>query len=55
MRQGGAGLGLPLSRGFNEQMGGRFRLDSQPGRGTTVTLSLPAAAGRGEPGAAAHP
>jgi PAS domain S-box-containing protein len=41
-RYEGAGLGLPLARRFVEAMGGRLILESEPGRGTSVTLDLPA-------------
>lgn len=37
----GSGLGLSMVRGLVEQMGGRISLDSHPGQGTTVCLSLP--------------
>jgi signal transduction histidine kinase len=37
----GTGLGLPLSRGFIELHGGSLELDSTPGEGTTVTVTLP--------------
>ena len=37
----GTGLGLPMVRGFAEQSGGQFALQSFPGNGTTVTLWLP--------------
>ncbi|UUX94904.1 ATP-binding protein [Aquabacterium sp. J223] len=40
----GTGLGLSQVWGFCEQAGGRVLLDSEPGRGTTVCLLLPAAA-----------
>lgn len=40
----GMGLGFPIVRGLTERMGGRLRLDSAPGEGTTVTLYLPLAA-----------
>ena len=43
-RYPGTGLGLPLARRFAEAMGGRFALDSELGRGTTVTIELPVAA-----------
>lgn len=36
-----AGLGLSQVYGFCQQAGGRARLQSRPGRGTTVTLVLP--------------
>ncbi|MDG5493597.1 ATP-binding protein [Niveispirillum sp. BGYR6] len=41
-RQAGAGLGLPLAKGYTEAHGGRLTLQSSPGRGTTVTVRLPA-------------
>lgn len=37
----GAGLGLPLSRCLVELHGGSLAIDSEPGVGTTVTVSLP--------------
>jgi two-component system NtrC family sensor kinase len=39
----GTGLGLSQVFGFAGQAGGSVRLDSEPGRGTTFTLVLPAA------------
>ena len=39
----GVGLGLPLARRFVEAMAGNFSLKSEVGRGTAVTLHLPAA------------
>lgn len=38
----GAGLGLALARALTELHGGRLGIDSQPGVGTTATVSLPA-------------
>jgi signal transduction histidine kinase len=37
----GTGLGLPITRRVVEAHGGHVELQSQPGRGTTVTLRLP--------------
>jgi CheY-like chemotaxis protein len=39
----GSGLGLSQAYGFAQQSGGRIEIDSAPGKGTTVTLHLPAA------------
>src|SRR3546814_18895671 len=38
----GTGLGLPLARALTELPGGTLDLQSAVGRGTTVTLRLPA-------------
>jgi signal transduction histidine kinase len=40
---GGSGLGLSMVQGFATQSGGSLRVSSEPGRGTTVCLELPAA------------
>ena len=37
------GLGLPLTRQFVEAHGGKVELESAPGKGTSVTLSIPRA------------
>ena len=39
----GTGLGLAMARGFAEQSGGGFAIESAPGEGTTVTLWFPRA------------
>ena len=39
----GTGLGLPMARGFAQQSGGGFAIDSVQGRGTRVMLWLPRA------------
>jgi len=41
-RNQGTGLGLPLAVSLAEHLGGRLLIDSAPGKGTTVTVLLPA-------------
>ena len=40
-KRGGSGLGLPTTRKIIEGHGGQITLQSEPGRGTQVTLKLP--------------
>jgi two-component system cell cycle sensor histidine kinase PleC len=40
--KGGTGLGLPISKHLAELHGGKIAIDSKPGIGTTVTVTLPA-------------
>jgi two-component system sensor histidine kinase KdpD len=49
----GVGLGLALSRGLTEVMGGTLEPDETPGGGLTMIISLQAAAGDGQPPKAA--
>jgi two-component system cell cycle sensor histidine kinase PleC len=41
-RYEGTGLGLPLTKKFVELLGGKLHLESEVGKGTTVTVTLPA-------------
>jgi CheY-like chemotaxis protein len=48
---GGSGLGLSVVYGFVKQSEGAVHIESAPGRGTTVTLLLPACEAPGRPDA----
>jgi signal transduction histidine kinase len=43
-KEGGTGLGVAVARGLVEQHGGRLEFTSAPGRGTTVSIVMPAKA-----------
>ncbi len=42
----GIGLGLPIVKGIVERHGGRVALETEPGKGTRVTVTLPVKRGR---------
>jgi signal transduction histidine kinase len=44
LRKGGIGLGLFLSQSFVRRWGGEIAVESEPGRGSTFEIRLPAAA-----------
>ena len=54
-KPGGSGLGLATVKSIMQQHGGSITIESRVGRGTTVSLILPAAAHRPEPPVASLP
>ncbi len=52
-RDDGTGLGVVLARSVVAQHGGSLRYESEPGKGTRVTVALPRAAGEGRDAARA--
>jgi PAS domain S-box-containing protein len=48
-KPGGSGIGLPTAKSIMDQHGGRIVVKSERGRGTTVSLFLPAAEERSAP------
>ena len=41
-KRGGTGLGLPITKNIIEGLGGSITVDSEPGRGTDIRITLPA-------------
>jgi CheY-like chemotaxis protein len=54
-KYGGTGLGLALSRRLARLMGGDIAVESEPGRGSTFTIRLPASVAEGVPATVSTP
>jgi PAS domain S-box-containing protein len=51
----GTGLGLAMVRGLSEQSGGTVTIESEVGKGTTVSMWIPVSSAVAQPAAAPHP
>ena len=48
-KRGGTGLGLPITKNIIEGLGGSITVDSEPGRGTDIRITLPARTSAAKP------
>jgi CheY-like chemotaxis protein len=51
----GTGLGLAMVRGLSEQSGGTVTIESEVGKGTTVSMWIPVSSAVAQPAAVPHP